>query len=69
MSNKIELDSCQTLETLFKRDYDTSKFLVAMFLDGDSSTSTYISGDLSDIELTYLIQHLKDRREALFNDD
>lgn len=62
------LDSHQSLETLFKRDYDTDKFIICAVLPGDKY-STYISGELNDVELTYLIQCLKDRRRAMFGDD
>lgn len=63
MNNVVELDSAQTLETLFKRDYGSTKFAIAVYLDGkDQELATYISDDLDDMELCYLIDSLQERR-------
>jgi len=60
----VHLDSYQALETLMERDYKTDKFIFAMFLD-DSHMSTYISENLNDMELCYLIKILEETRMGL----
>ena len=62
------LDSHQTLETLFKRDYNSVKFVNAVYLD-NKRLATYISDELNDMEPTYLIEALKDRRRAMYSDN
>lgn len=64
MDNIVELDSFQTLEDIFKRDYGSTKFVVTCYLE-NGNLSSYISSDLTDMELCYLIENLKDRRRAI----
>jgi hypothetical protein len=70
MSNIKNLDSVGSLERIFNRDYNSQKFVIACYLDNkNNNLATYISDDLTDMELTYLIQTLKDRRDSIFNND
>ena len=66
-SNIIDLDSIGSLERIFNRDYNSSKFIIACYLDDkQEQLASYISADLSDIELCYLIAELERRRMELF---
>ena len=68
MDNVKYLDSNGSLERIFNRDYNSSKFVVACYLDDEhDNLATYISDDFTDMELCYLIQTLQDRREMIFN--
>lgn len=67
MSNEkpkvINLDSHGSLERIFKRDYDSTKFVIAAYLDDDNKKlASYISHELNDMELCYLISELERRR-------
>ena len=68
MAKVIELDSYQTLEALFKRDYNSEKFAISVF-HPNNDVATYISGGMNDMEICYLIQCLKDRRDYIFKDE
>ena len=66
MSNLIELDSYQTLATLFKRDHSADKFITAFFSEDGEDLYTHISPELGHMELTFIIQMLQDRRAQIF---
>ena len=63
MSKKIiNLDSIGSLERIFNRDYNSSKFVIACYLDNENkSLASYISDDIDEIELCYLISELQRR--------
>ena len=61
MSEKIvELDSIGSLERIFNRDYNSSKFVIACYLN-ESQLASYISSEISEMELCYLISELQRR--------
>lgn len=59
----FELDKIQRLETIFKREFGATSFILA-FYDGSGLLHTYIPDEIIDIDLVYLIQTLADRRQA-----
>tara|TARA_R110000868_G_scaffold411262_1_gene702566 strand:+ start:650 stop:856 length:207 start_codon:yes stop_codon:yes gene_type:complete len=64
MDNIVELDSFQSLENIMERDYKTNKFVVSCYLENGNLMS-HISDGMTDMELCYLIENLKDRRRAI----
>jgi hypothetical protein len=68
LKNKIiDLDGAGSLERIFNRDYNSTKFVIACYLDSSNEKlASYISEDLDDIELCYLVQELERRRRELY---
>lgn len=63
------LDSAGSLERIFNRDYSSSKFVMACYLDDDNGNlSSYISGEMNAMELTFLISELERRKREIFED-
>ncbi len=68
IDNIVVLDEyrVQKLETIFKRDLNSTRFVTAIYIE-DDKLATYISDDISDMELCYLISELERRRRELFD--
>lgn len=67
LDNLVELDEFQSLETLFKRDYNSTRFIACTYVGNGLSIN--ISDDLTDIELVYIIQSLNDYRNRIMLSD
>lgn len=61
-SNVIQLDDFRPIEKILK-DRLEAKHIIICTVRLDGMMSTYIEEDISDIDLVYLIQTLKDRRD------
>jgi len=68
MAEIIDLDSIGSLERIFNRDYCSSKFVIACYLDdGQEKLATYISENINELELCYLISELERRYRELYS--
>lgn len=63
---KVEsLDDFRDIGDLIERDSGLKKYIFACFND-DGTIGTYISTAITEMEMIYLIENLKDRRQLEF---
>jgi len=66
-SNIFHLDDVGSIERFCKRDFNSKKLVVSCYVDDEQEKLfSYISPDLDDIELCYLIKELERRRMEIF---
>lgn len=64
MSNLIQLDDYGSIERMFSRDHNSSKFIFACYPENKhDSVASYIASNMNDMELCYLIDSLKEMRK------
>lgn len=65
--NIINIDDYIPVERVIERDFKSKRFIIVV-LDDYNQLSSYVPIDLSEMEMLYMIQALKDRHKDLFYD-
>lgn len=67
MSNSVPIDPYRNIKLRLKKELGAKVIVVNAVLE-DDSIMTFIDENISDIELVYIIQCLKDRRDIRWRD-